>query len=162
MAEALAAVRWKDAAGSAGVEMRLVSAGLRAVAGQTASPNASQVVKGHGGDLAEHRARPVADVGVEEIDLFVTMTRAHRDALRGLFPARADDIVTLAEFAGRSGDVVDPFGGGPEVYAESYDQIGGLIEAATPALRERFARDRDESSAVEGGGRNPEKGQSRA
>ena len=161
MAEALAAREWAREASLAGLELRLLSAGLGASPGQPASPHATQIVAAHGGDLSEHRSRGVADLSSDEIGLFVAMTRRHRDTLRGMFAERKDDIVTLAEFAGRDGDVADPFGGGAEIYAECYEQIGGLIEAAIPELRERIARAGQPSTAGTGG-HNPEKGQSRA
>jgi len=162
MAEALASQHWNAVAAECGVQLCFVSAGLGASPGQTASAHASRVVSEHGGDLSGHRSRAVADVGMDEIRLFLAMTQAHRDALRSMFPDRAREIITLSEFAGRKGDVADPFGGGPEVYAESFDQIRGLIEAATPALCELLARGDEESPAAIDGRHIPEKGQRRA
>lgn len=162
MAQSLAERGWSRLAADAGVELRLMSAGVGAVDGQTASPHARAVVAAHGGDLSEHRSTPVSALPTQELQLFLTMTRSHRDRLRAMLPGREDDIFTLGEFAGDGIDVADPFGGSREDYAENYEQLGGLIDAASAALRERIARAHEESTAAKSGGHHPEKGPSRA
>lgn len=91
-----------------------------------ASVNAQKAVKGYGADLSSHISRPICVEDIENTDLIITMTKAHKDALIGA--GVKDRVVTLYEFANEEGDVSDPFGGNEEVYRKTCDEIYRLIK----------------------------------
>ncbi|MBE3587384.1 MAG: low molecular weight protein arginine phosphatase, partial [Thermoanaerobacteraceae bacterium] len=97
-------------------EITVASAGVGALPGMEASPGAVRAMKEMGLDLGAHRARPITRRDVEEADLVLTMTAAHREMVRELAPDQAGKVFTLAEYAGRAGDVPDPVGAPVEVY----------------------------------------------
>lgn len=133
MAAHLGQERWAER----GEDVEVRSAGLSASPGAEASPHARFVVHAHGGSLEEHRSRALAPDLLDWADLVLTMTRAHREAVRAMAP---DDLEvrTLAEFAGRADeDVADPFGGDAEDYESAYAQIDELITAAAGEIHRR-------------------------
>lgn len=133
MAAALLRDLWRRA--DPGWDLQVDSAGLGAFPGLPAAENAVTAMKARGIDLSGHRSRPVA--GLEGYDLVLGMTRAHRDALRARYPAFADRIFTLGEYAGTGGDLSDPFGGSLEVY----EQTARALEQALQAVVERIRRE---------------------
>ena len=68
--------------------------------------------------------------------LVLCMTDWHLKDVRRLFPgAKAD---TLRHFAGLSGDVDDPFGGGERAYRRAADQIEEAIDQIVERMKKSF------------------------
>lgn len=108
------------------------SAGLAARPGEPATAEARAVAAAHGLDLEAHRARVLSRELVEDSDLLLVMTAAHRRALLRQFPQVADKVALLKKFAsGRAGDVDDPFGGPPAVYQECFEELERELRRAT-------------------------------
>lgn len=116
---------------------RAVSAGLAAVEGEAASSGTRAVAAEWGLNLESHRARGVREEDVLGADLVLTMTRAHRDQLRALYPQQAGRVYTLGEYAGEEGDVPDPIGSDVARYREVATRLERLCEAAA----RRFLRE---------------------
>lgn len=106
------------------------SAGLAAVPGDGASPGAARALLDKGLDLGDHRATPLHPQHLEEADLVLAMTAAHRDMLCRLSPGCAGKTFTLAEYAGAGGDVPDPFGQPDEAYRRVADRLEQLVGVA--------------------------------
>ncbi len=132
MAEALA----RDMVARKGLqgEIEVVSAGIAALPGSEASPQAVAVMEEMGLDLRSHRASLLTRRDVEEADLVLTMTRGHKKMVREMAPDLAEKIFTLAEYAGRGGDVPDPFGGPVDVYRQCAGELRYLISLALDRL----------------------------
>jgi len=105
------------------------SAGLWATEGQPASAPARAVMEERGYDLSHHRSRPVTEESVERADLILAMTPHHVEALRLAFPQAADRIHLLAEMAGGTQGVDDPYGQPLQVYRAVADELTDLIRA---------------------------------
>ena len=84
-----------------GAVYQVDSAGLAAVPGQPASPEARRVMSERGLSLEEHRSKPVTADLVSAAKLVLTMTRQHKDAVIGLYPEATDRVYTLKGFAGK-------------------------------------------------------------
>lgn len=82
----------------AGLAVDVRSAGLAAAEGAPASAHARTVLKERGLDDA-HRAQQVSAALVEWADVVLTMTRAHKEQVCLRFPAHAQKVYTLKEFA---------------------------------------------------------------
>ena len=117
LAEALARAR--------GVDAR--SAGLAALPGEGAPPQAVRAARRHGADVSGHVSQAVTAALVEQAEQIWAMTPAHREALLARFPEAADRVRVLEP------PVPDPFGGGDEVYEQCAQRLlaamrrGGVI-----------------------------------
>jgi protein-tyrosine-phosphatase len=78
--------------------------------------------------LASHRAKKITPDLMRQADLILVMGARMK---RGLPPGKT---WTLNEFAGRSGDVADPFGGNLDVYLRCAREITTALEAAISKL----------------------------
>ena len=73
---------------------------------------------------------------VEEADLILAMTHAHKAAILERFPAAFDKTRTLAEYAGLGGgDISDPFGGDETAYLETFRLIKKAVAVVLEKLK---------------------------
>jgi len=103
--------------------IKISSAGLNASPGAPASPEAIEVMRGYGVDLATHLAREIEKEELAAADLILTMTHAQKKQMLKVYPSLKDRVFVLREFLhGRDGtdsphdDLPDPFGQPVEVY----------------------------------------------
>ncbi len=104
------------------------SAGLSVSYPAPAHENAVRTMAEYGMDIQSHRAQPCTAFLCEKADLILTMTDAHRRMLCALFPDAVDKTYTLSEYAGKTGDVADPFGGDMDTYRAAAGEINSYIE----------------------------------
>lgn len=116
------------------------SAGLAALAGQPASPQAIEVMRqAYGLDLTGHLARQAGDDLLNEASLIVTMTADQKRHLLHLAPHVSGKLMTLAEAAGQTnGDVQDPYGGDAACYLDTAAEIAALIRLFSLWLAQNF------------------------
>lgn len=101
------------------------SCGLYAQNGAPASENAVLAAKELGCDLSHHKAVQITGEMLENADLVLTMTAAHKASL-----PKSEKIMTIAEAAGLPNDEVsDPFGGSLEDYRNCIAKMKKLIES---------------------------------
>jgi protein-tyrosine phosphatase len=110
----------------------VASAGVSALEGQPASEGARKVMAEKKLDLSPHRSRNLGEAHIDDADLIVVMTEAHRRAVVRRFPQVADRVVLLNAFSSAhpDEDVPDPFGLSLDVYRSIRDEI----DAAMPDL----------------------------
>ncbi|WP_369255664.1 arsenate reductase/protein-tyrosine-phosphatase family protein [Geodermatophilus amargosae] len=99
LAERLGRAYLHEALGERADEVRLVSAGVRAVVGSGLHPDSALVLQGLGGDPQGFRARQLLDHMVVDADLTLTMTRAQRREVLELAPRVLSRTFTLREAA---------------------------------------------------------------
>ncbi len=109
-------------------EISASSAGLAVGTENLANSNAILVAHEHGIDLSGHRARQITPQLLADSDVVLAMTRSHADTLCLAMPQYKEKIFTLAEYAGESGDVRDPYGGDEFVYRVCFEQMQRLIQ----------------------------------
>jgi tRNA threonylcarbamoyl adenosine modification protein (Sua5/YciO/YrdC/YwlC family) len=129
MAEAIAAKLLADERGlgvddleAAGVAV--ISAGVFAMPGQPASPEAVEAMQKAGLDLSRHRSRTVTPELIREADLVLTMTEAHRRAVLELSPSSAGKVYRLDP----QGDIEDPIGADATAYQRTAEVIRRRLE----------------------------------
>lgn len=88
------------------------SAGVTAMEGQFASPEAIEVCREIGIDIQNHRSRGVHVSMLKQADLVFTLTHGHRQRLIEMIPEAKEKIHRLDE----DRDIQDPMGGDKEVY----------------------------------------------
>lgn len=98
----------------------VLSAGVAAMRGAGASPEAVAAVQELGGDLGNHVSRPLTAALTSQVDYLVAMTRGHLEVLQ----AHAEHLAGVPRLLSPQGnDVADPFGGDLAVYQECAKQI---------------------------------------
>lgn len=105
------------ASGDQGVVV--TSAGVAAMPGAPASPEAVQTLEARGIPLSSHEAQVLSAQLVQQADLLLAMTQAHRQAILHQWPEAAPRTHLLCP----GEDVPDPIGGPMEAYQRCADQI---------------------------------------
>ena len=101
------------------------SMGVAATGGTPASKNACLVMEEAGLSLDSFKSSKLDKKKLGNAKLVLTMTKGHLNQVRALCPK--SNAHTLAEYAGESGDVPDPFGGDLDEYREIAEKIKALI-----------------------------------
>ena len=97
------------------------SAGLYALPGAPATPQAVRTARRHGMDLTAHRAQPVTEALLARASRVLTMTPEHADALRERFPSFAGKIASL------SPAIPDPYGGDDGDYEICFQELEAAL-----------------------------------
>ncbi len=92
------------------------SAGLSAEEGHSATYEAIVTMKNKGINLENHKARQIDKGMIDKADFVLTMTQGHKAMLLYAAPEFSEKILTIYEWAGKEGNVNDPFGGNQKVY----------------------------------------------
>jgi protein-tyrosine phosphatase len=135
MAERLARAFLAEALGQDAGQVRIVSAGTKAVVGSAMHPDSALVLRGFGAEAGDFRARQLVDGMAADADLTLTMTRAHRDHVLRLSPRALARTFTLREAA----DLLSRIDGGPTEGATLPDRARNLVAALAAARSERRA-----------------------
>jgi protein-tyrosine phosphatase len=109
----------------------VLSAGLAAMMGGEAAPEAVEAARELGADLTGHRSRPVRADLVAQADHVVAMTRSHLQALDAHFPYAGARVRLLC---GNGDDVPDPIGCDQQVYRDCARDILRHLEELVPEL----------------------------
>ena len=107
-------------------------AGISGITGEPASHNAIKACKEWDIDLSNHKAKSLFDIDLKSIDLFVVMTFAHYDILKGL-GISSDKIYVL------DSSIKDPYGGNVEVYKQCRDSINSALKDLFKEIVEKNA-----------------------
>ncbi|MCF6508472.1 hypothetical protein E9549_13795 [Blastococcus sp. MG754426] len=140
MGEGLGRSYLRGLLGEAATDIRLVSAGTRAVAGSAMHPRSALVISGFGGDPEGFVARQLEPWMVTEADLVLTLTRDHRREVLELVPRALARTFTLREAAALLGAL----GEGQPQAAEFADRARGLVAALAAARPGRRGEDGDD------------------
>jgi protein-tyrosine phosphatase len=109
----------------------VVSAGLSAMAGGRAAPEACRVMSDRGLDLSMHETQPLTEPLVRHADAIYTMTRVQRQTIVAQWPQAAERCRMLSA----SGmDISDPIGGPVERYQRCAEQIQSELKARLDEL----------------------------
>ena len=98
----------------------VISAGLQAIDGLPANPNAVAAMKEWGIDLSGHRSRQVTPFLLKEAHRIFVMTPTQARTLVGGMPLVGDKVTSL--------DVSDPFGQDLDTYRRCRDQLKEKLE----------------------------------
>lgn len=104
----------------------VISAGIAAMPGSPAAPQAVEVMNQMGVDIADHSSQPITGRLAQFADIILTMTNGHRQALISHWPT----LETRTKTVRRDGaDVSDPIGCPIEVYQSTANQIDEQLAA---------------------------------
>ena len=108
---------------------RVESAGVAAMAGMEASPEAVQVVAEFGGDLTSHRSQPISLEMLQEATWILAMTDGH---LRLLMSVELPTMPVADLLSPQGTDVRDPIGGTVEDYRACAQDILTALDQRLP------------------------------
>lgn len=121
MAEAVAKKLWEGKA-------EVISRGLGA-GGMGITKYAADVLAEKGFDAGEHISASLTAEEVAAADLVLTMTESHKRVISDALPQFAYKVHTLCEYAGKDGDIPDPYMMGKQEYEACFEKIYGCIKA---------------------------------
>ena len=110
----------------------VMSAGIAAMAGGRASPEAVEAMDEFPLDLSGHETQPLTEPLVRNADFIYTMTRSHREAIVAEWPGAAERTFQLSP---EGSDVSDPIGGPLEQYRACAAEIRRHLEARLEQLK---------------------------
>lgn len=108
-------------------DINVFSRGLVVLFGEPINPKAEVVLKKHDLEIHNHISKGLKESEIDDNTLILTMTEAHKRKVRDAFP-NAKNVYTIKEYAGESGDVVDPYGGSLVEYEECYIELARLVK----------------------------------
>jgi protein-tyrosine phosphatase len=111
---------------------QVLSAGLSAMMGCEASPEAVEIGRQLGADLSGHRSQPLTGDLLSRADYVFTMTRSH---LRALLPYCPEDGPQPRLLSAAGDDVPDPMGSDQQVYRDCAELILRHLQVSLPDLR---------------------------
>ncbi|HSB78342.1 MAG TPA: low molecular weight protein arginine phosphatase [Candidatus Methylomirabilis sp.] len=120
---------------SEGIEVR--SAGTSGWDGAPATDLAVQAMLSLGLNLRGHRGRQLTRELVDWAECLLTMEARQRDWIQRAYPDAAAKVFSLADCAGDSGDVEDPYGGDEAEYTQCARRLCVLIPGLITRLRAR-------------------------
>jgi protein-tyrosine phosphatase len=110
------------------------SAGLSALIGQGADPQAQAVAEQHGLDLSEHRAQQISALLCQQHDLVLVMEQAHKDWLEQLHPQVRGKVFRLGHLG--QFDIADPYRKPAEAFETAYAAIARGVSDWAPRIRQ--------------------------
>jgi protein-tyrosine phosphatase len=115
-----------------GREFLVLSAGLAAMMGCEASPEAVEIAHQWGADLSGHRSQPLTADLLARADYVFTMTEAHMSALLPYCSPEGPQPRLLAK---DGSDVPDPIGKDEQVYRDCAQAIVDHLQASLPDIQ---------------------------
>ena len=115
--------------------IKISSAGVGAMPGQSASRETISILEAKEAPLQDFQSRQVDEHLLSSSDLVIAMTKSHAAIVREYFPERADSVSLLCDFIDEDeglvgADVPDPIGMG----IEAYQEVAEVIELALPGI----------------------------
>lgn len=115
--------------------IKISSAGVGAMPGQSASRETISILEAKKASLQDFQSRQVDEHLLSSSDLVIAMTKSHAAIVREYFPERADSVSLLCDFIDEDeglvgADVPDPIGMG----IEAYQEVAEVIELALPGI----------------------------
>ncbi len=108
-------------------DWNVLSAGVSAFKGATASPFAASALAELGIHLNSFRSQQLTEELLENSSHVFTMTRNHQRLIESLFPSHSNKVQLVGRFTKSQGDVPDPMGQGPATYKRCRDVIKSAL-----------------------------------
>ncbi|MFS0881888.1 low molecular weight protein arginine phosphatase [Metabacillus niabensis] len=111
-------------------QIEVKSAGVFAMDGNNASPNAIEALR-EKGIVCEHQSSSLSPELVEWATIILTMTNSHKQSVIDYYPDAGRKTFTLTEYVGEKGmgnkDITDPFGGSLSTYKQTLEDLEKYI-----------------------------------
>ncbi|MGF6812840.1 protein-tyrosine phosphatase [Paraburkholderia sp. Clong3] len=104
----------------------IVSAGLGALVGRPAEPEAAALLAARGLDVSTHRSQQLTELLCKQANLILVMERGHKDQLERHYPFTRGKVFRLGDHGGY--DIFDPFRQGRERFEACYELIDASVQ----------------------------------
>lgn len=114
-----------------GNDIQVFSCGIFAEDGDTPTYNAIEAIKEYGVDLRNHRATNIRNSNIQDMDVILCATLAHKNNVINMYPELKDKVFTMKEYAGFDKtdlDIPDPWGYDIETYRFCASTINKCLE----------------------------------
>ena len=113
------------------LDIEVYSCGVSAQDGDWPTFTSIEVCKDYDVDLSTHRATNILNSNIEEMDLVLCATEAHKDAVIDIYPDLVGKVFTMKEYVGNTENglnISDPWGYDADVYWKCAREIEDIIE----------------------------------
>ena len=113
------------------LDIEVYSCGVSAQDGDWPTFTSIEVCKDYDVDLSTHRATNILNSNIEEMDLVLCATEAHKDAVIDIYPDLVGKVFTMKEYVGNTENglnISDPWGYDADVYRKCAREIEDIIE----------------------------------
>lgn len=122
------------------LDVQVYSCGIYAQTGDGATYNAQEAVKEYDVDIKDHKATNIRESNIENMDLILCATNAHKINVEYLYPNLKGKIYTMKEYAkldnnGQDMDIKDPWGYDMNVYQNCAKEIEECNEKIIERLK---------------------------
>ncbi|MEO6352046.1 MAG: low molecular weight protein-tyrosine-phosphatase [Burkholderiaceae bacterium] len=107
-------------------DLAVLSAGINALVGEPADPLSIALLRDHGIDISEHRARSLASWMVNEADVILTMDAGQKRFIENKYPESKSKVFRLCE--DRQCDISDPYRHGPDAFRVAFNLISQGVD----------------------------------
>jgi protein-tyrosine phosphatase len=128
----MAAALLADRLARRGIEAVVASAGVRALVGCPAAPEAQTLMRERGLDVSGHRARQLTAELLSSFELVLVMEELHERAVHALVPSARGRVYRIGRFG--SFDVPDPY----RQERPAFERALALIERGLADFEEAF------------------------
>lgn len=121
-------------------EYEVMSAGISAVDGKEAAPQAEQIMSEKGIDISNHQSQKLTEDLVTKSDLILTMTHQHKNSILNMFADSDGKVFTLKEFVEEIDELEEITGEIDEIYKRISNQREKFLDekgAKIERLRKR-------------------------
>ena len=112
---------------------------------EPSNPKADTVMKSHNLELEGHVSKGLKSTDIDENTLILTMTDQQKKRVMESFHYE-DNVYSIKEFVGESGDVTDPYGGTLLDYEECYVELARLVKKTVYKLNEEEKGEENDSN----------------
>lgn len=116
-------------------EIKVISRGLVVLFSEPINPKALIVLNKHDLKTTSRVSKGLKPADIDGETLILTMTEKQKIKVLSEYPGAAG-VYTIKEFAGESGDVIDPYGGTLIDYEECYSELARLVKKTVIKLNE--------------------------
>ena len=82
----------------------------------------------YGIDMSNHKATPVRNANVQDMDLILCMTYSHINTLVMMYPEAKNRVFLLKEYVSLGHEIDDPYGYGLDVYKSCAREIDECLD----------------------------------
>lgn len=128
-----------------GYELEAISRGIVVLFPEPMNPKAEIVLNNHDLHISGHVTKQFRIQDVNEHTLILTMTLSQKKKIMEDYNI-SENVYTLKEYAGESGDVSDPYGGSLLEYEECFGELVRLVKKAAYRIdKENNSKDTEET-----------------
>ena len=115
------------------LDIEVYSCGIYAEDGDYATYNAIEAAKYYDAEISKHRATNIRNSKIEEMDIILCATLAHKNMVIAMYPDLVTKVYTMKEYAeidknGKDMDIKDPWGYDMNVYMNCIQEIKKCLE----------------------------------